>query len=119
MGSTFFNPLKIGGGGIGGLLRGGLDPIGSTVARFSGPNSWFAKESGYDPLISSSVGKFIEPGAHDLGQQYVNRHNPADGNWGAPGMYAGQAPTLQGANQNYVRAAQAAQSGNQVNPYGN
>lgn len=128
MGSSFFKPAN-------GFVRGALDPIGTIVgqiAQKAGPNSWFAKMNAYDPIVSSGVGKVLNPQAHQLGQEYANRHNPADGNWGTPGAYAGQDPTLRAANAGYVNAANGAvnqankvwQTGqqpnqqNQQNPYG-
>jgi hypothetical protein len=110
------------------FLRQGLDPIGSVISHFAGPNSGFAKLAGYDPLISSSVGKFMSPGAYNLGQQYINRRNPPAGYQPAPTPYAGQDPTLRDANAGYVNAANQAVeqrnkafqqgSASQGNPYG-
>lgn len=105
-----------------------LDPIGSTISHFAGPNSWFAKMNSNDPLVNSPIGQKMLGANYQLGREYANRNNPADGNWGTPGAYAGQTPTLAAANagyqapgNNYVAAARAAASGargNQVNPYG-
>lgn len=105
MGSTFFK---------------GIDPIGQLAGSLAGKNSWFARMSSYDPIISSGAGKVIAPAAHDVGVQYSQRHtdmNPAATAANFPTPYAGVAPSLADANNGYVRAAQAqAQAKQQQNP---
>jgi hypothetical protein len=93
------------------FLRSALDPIGSTISRFAGPNSFYAKANAYDPLMSSPVGKFMSPGNYNVGQQYANRHNdpnPVATAAQRPTPYAGVDPTLRDANAGYVNAANQA-----------
>lgn len=88
MGTTFF--------------RSGFDPLGSLVGRFNGNNSWLSRMTSYDPLMSSSVGKAINPQLYAEGQAYANRRNaPA----GYTPTYGGPA-SLAGANTGYVAASQ-------------
>jgi hypothetical protein len=77
-----------------------MDP----VQQFAGKNSWASRMASYDPLMSSSVGKYIDPAAAQNGQAYANRNNVSG--YPNPTPYAGVTPTLQDANNGYVQAAQ-------------
>ncbi len=106
----------------------GIDPIGQLVGKISGPNSWFARMSSYDPIVSSGAGKFIAPASHNVGVQYSQRHtdmNPTATAANYPTPYANVTPTLADANSQYVKAAQAQaqqkaqqQQPGQATPYG-
>lgn len=90
MGSTFF--------------RQGLDPIGSVMGKFAGNNSWLARMTSYDPVMSSGVGKFMNPSMYARGQAYSQRHQPPPGFQDNTG--AGGPASLEGANEGYIAASQ-------------
>jgi len=94
MGSKFLNPVNA------------IDP-GAIASLFGNRNSGFlARMSSYDPLVSSSAGKYLAPAEHDAGQAYTASHlrNTGDAQ-GKP--LAGVAPTLGDALNSYQQPAAA------------
>lgn len=99
-------------GGLQGIVNS-VDPMynisGKTVldpATLAGRNSWIAKEASYDPLMRSGAGKYIDPSAANVGQQYAARHDVTS----TPTPFAGVNPTLQDANNQYNPASFVQQS---------
>jgi hypothetical protein len=113
MGSNFFQrafePWKNGVQGIVNSVDPAYTLAGKTVldpATLAGKNSWIAKEASYDPLMKSGAGKYIDPSAANVGQQYAARHDVTS----TPPAFAGVNPTLQDATNGYQPASYVQQS---------
>lgn len=104
MGSSFFKTALSPAGAIFGN-NSFLSKLGASAtegpAAFAGPNSFIAKESHYDPLMSSTVGKYVNPAAYQAGQAYGARRAPPPGYNGGAGPYSGQNPSLGAAATGY------------------